>query len=160
MPIPMIVFLTVPVQLINSIWVVVKTEGGEASLVDRVDPVDIIQLCEELVNIVPDADIKVTLPMLARVAILVRDKIFIYMYELMGSTSARSSLRFRAAPSSGRRWTSSSQACARRLMRLVSPSVYQFPSAFISAHQFHRNIAKVLKNDCRQYGSPDLAVFN
>ncbi|KAJ7859466.1 hypothetical protein B0H14DRAFT_3446588 [Mycena olivaceomarginata] len=34
------------------------------------DPMDIITLCEALIAIVPDAGLKVTLPMLGRVALL------------------------------------------------------------------------------------------
>ncbi|KAJ6609290.1 hypothetical protein B0H10DRAFT_2226036 [Mycena sp. CBHHK59/15] len=47
-----------------------KDDEGETTIEEREDPLDIIKLCEELVNIVPDADMKVRMPMLARVAIL------------------------------------------------------------------------------------------
>lgn len=56
----------------DSVWIVTKDEDGEPVLADREDPLDIIQLCEALVDLVPDAGIKVTLPMLGRVAMLVR----------------------------------------------------------------------------------------
>lgn len=52
-------------------WVTVKTEDGDTTISDREDPLDIIKLCEGLVDLVPDAGVKVTLPMLGRVAILV-----------------------------------------------------------------------------------------
>ncbi|KAJ6622268.1 hypothetical protein B0H10DRAFT_1944668, partial [Mycena sp. CBHHK59/15] len=45
-------------------------DEGETTIEECEDPLDIINLCEELVNIVPDADMKVRMPMLARVAIL------------------------------------------------------------------------------------------
>ncbi|KAJ6602336.1 hypothetical protein B0H10DRAFT_1958092 [Mycena sp. CBHHK59/15] len=54
----------------DSIWVSVKSEDGELIVMDRDEPLNIIQLCEALVEIVPDAGIKVTLPMLGRVALL------------------------------------------------------------------------------------------
>ncbi|KAJ7675040.1 hypothetical protein B0H17DRAFT_1182999 [Mycena rosella] len=57
-------------MITDSIWVSVKTEDGETTFTEREDPLDIIKLCEALVELVPDATIKVTLPMLGRVAIL------------------------------------------------------------------------------------------
>ncbi|KAJ6632089.1 hypothetical protein B0H10DRAFT_2250924 [Mycena sp. CBHHK59/15] len=56
--------------IFNSLWVATKDDEGETTIEEREDPLDIIKLCEELVNIVPDADMKVTMPMLACVAIL------------------------------------------------------------------------------------------
>jgi hypothetical protein len=58
-------------QLVDGMWTSIKTEDGETMVADREDPLDIIQLCEALVDIVPDAGIKVTLPMMGRVAVLV-----------------------------------------------------------------------------------------
>ncbi|KAJ7880220.1 hypothetical protein B0H13DRAFT_1891859 [Mycena leptocephala] len=48
----------------------IKTEDGDTSISDREDPPDIIKLCEALVDLVPDAGVKTTLPTLLRVAIL------------------------------------------------------------------------------------------
>jgi hypothetical protein len=49
----------------------VKGEDGETIMSDLNDLMDIITLCEALIAIVPDAGLKVTLPMLGRVALLV-----------------------------------------------------------------------------------------
>jgi hypothetical protein len=49
----------------------VKGEDGETIMSDLDDLMDIITLCEALIAIVPNAGLKVTLPMLGRVALLV-----------------------------------------------------------------------------------------
>ncbi|KAJ6602593.1 hypothetical protein DFH09DRAFT_1301613 [Mycena vulgaris] len=54
----------------DSIWVSIKSEEGDLVVTDCEEPLTIIQLCEALVDIVPDAGLKVTLPMLGRVALL------------------------------------------------------------------------------------------
>ncbi|KAJ7269025.1 hypothetical protein C8J57DRAFT_1509242 [Mycena rebaudengoi] len=54
----------------DSLWIFTKSEDGETIVTDRQDPLDIVKLCENLVDPVPDAGVKVTLPMLGRVALL------------------------------------------------------------------------------------------
>ncbi|KAJ6614514.1 hypothetical protein B0H10DRAFT_148494 [Mycena sp. CBHHK59/15] len=56
--------------LCDAMWVSVKGEDGQVTITDLEEPCDIIKLCEALVAIVPDANVKVTLPMLGRVALL------------------------------------------------------------------------------------------
>ncbi|KAJ6586681.1 hypothetical protein B0H10DRAFT_1961643 [Mycena sp. CBHHK59/15] len=56
--------------LCDAMWVSVKGEDGEVIITDLEEPSDIIKLCEALVAIVPDANMKVTLPMLGHVALL------------------------------------------------------------------------------------------
>ncbi|KAJ6522639.1 hypothetical protein DFH09DRAFT_1421575 [Mycena vulgaris] len=56
--------------LCDGMWVTVKGEDGEVVVTDLEESFDIIKLCEALVAIVPDAGMKVTLPMLGRVALL------------------------------------------------------------------------------------------
>ncbi|KAJ7872758.1 hypothetical protein B0H13DRAFT_2349340 [Mycena leptocephala] len=56
--------------IFDSVWVVVKSEDGEPINTDHEDPLNIIQLCEALVNMVPEAGLKVTFPMLGRVTLL------------------------------------------------------------------------------------------
>ncbi|KAJ6626093.1 hypothetical protein B0H10DRAFT_2000289 [Mycena sp. CBHHK59/15] len=57
-------------KLCDGMWVSVKGEDGQVTITDLEEPCDIIKLCEALVAIVPDANVKVTLPMLGRVALL------------------------------------------------------------------------------------------
>lgn len=149
-------------KLVDAVWVSVKSEDGEVTLTDREDPLDIIKLCEALVAIVPDADIKVTLPMLGRVAFLVCHCNFISQSFLM-SPSARYSSRSRPEPSSGRRSTSCLPPSAPNMTmtRFAFQGMYPFiASCNISNCTNLRAVAKVLKNDCKCYGSPDLAVFS
>ncbi|KAJ7725016.1 hypothetical protein B0H14DRAFT_3899924 [Mycena olivaceomarginata] len=56
--------------IVDAMWTSVKTEDGEVVVTEREDPLDIIQLCEALIAIAPDAGVQVTLPMLGRVAVL------------------------------------------------------------------------------------------
>ncbi|KAJ7862874.1 hypothetical protein B0H14DRAFT_3610075 [Mycena olivaceomarginata] len=56
--------------LVDGTWAIVKGKDGETIMSDLDDPMDIITLCEALIAIVPDAGLKVTLPMLGRVALL------------------------------------------------------------------------------------------
>jgi hypothetical protein len=58
-------------QCADSLWIFTKSEDGETIVTDRQDPLNIVKLCENLVDPVPDAGVKVTLPMLGRVALLV-----------------------------------------------------------------------------------------
>ncbi|KAF7371506.1 hypothetical protein MVEN_00005400 [Mycena venus] len=114
--------------LCDAVWILVKTEEGETVLTNREDPLDIIQLCEALVNIVPDAGVKVTLPMMGRVAILRQ----VLIDESGGP-------KF---------W----ERVDEQLSKIREK--YENDESRIS-----RAIAKVLKNDCRTYGSPDISLF-
>ncbi|KAJ7749769.1 hypothetical protein B0H14DRAFT_3513584 [Mycena olivaceomarginata] len=58
-------------EMKKSAWAIVKGEDGETIMSDLNDLMDIITLCEALIAIVPDAGLKVTLPMLGHVALLV-----------------------------------------------------------------------------------------
>ncbi|KAJ6543310.1 hypothetical protein B0H10DRAFT_1970453 [Mycena sp. CBHHK59/15] len=98
----------------------------EASIIERENPLDIIKLCEELVNILSDANMKVTLPMLARVAILRQ-----ILIEVSGSS---------------------------KFWEKVDAQLAEIREEPDEA-RVSKNIAKVLKNDCRHYGSPDLTLF-
>ncbi|KAJ7920422.1 hypothetical protein B0H13DRAFT_2319473 [Mycena leptocephala] len=114
--------------LANGMWVTIKSEDGETIITDRDDPLDIIKLREALVDIVPDAGVKVTLPMLGHVALL-----RLILLEVNGG---------------GKFW----EKINEQLMKLREK--YENDEARIS-----KAIAKVLKNDCRTYGSPDVSVF-
>ncbi|KAJ7704693.1 hypothetical protein B0H14DRAFT_3903581 [Mycena olivaceomarginata] len=115
--------------LVDGMWTSIKTEDGETIVVDREDPLDIIQLCEALVDIVPDAGIKVTLPMMGRVAVLRQVLV-----------DAKGGSKF---------WEKVDEQL------LMIHEKYENDEPRIS-----RAIAKVLKNYCRTYGSPDLSLFN
>ncbi|KAF9469000.1 hypothetical protein BDZ94DRAFT_1245129 [Collybia nuda] len=56
--------------LSKSIWTTQTDDNGVATLVNRTDPLDIIDLCTALVGIFPGAQVPVTVPMLGRVAVL------------------------------------------------------------------------------------------
>ncbi|KAJ7135242.1 hypothetical protein C8R43DRAFT_1132781 [Mycena crocata] len=114
--------------LTDSIWVSVKTEDGAAVIENREDPLDIIKLCESLVGLVPDASLKVTLPMLGCVALLRQ-----ILVDVNGGPKF---------------W----EKVDEQLVMIRSK--YEEDEAWIS-----KAIGKVLKNDCRTYGSPDLSVF-
>ncbi|KAJ6609614.1 hypothetical protein B0H10DRAFT_1954441 [Mycena sp. CBHHK59/15] len=112
--------------IFNSLWVATKDDEGETTIEEREAPLDIIKLCEELVNIVPDADMKVTMPMLAHVAIL---------HQIIIDVSGSSKF-----------WEKVDEELA---------TLHDEPDEKILS----KNIAKVLKADCRCYGNPDLALF-
>ncbi|KAF8143987.1 hypothetical protein K438DRAFT_1993330 [Mycena galopus ATCC 62051] len=115
--------------LVDAVWVSVKSEDGEVTLTDREDPLDIIKLCEALVAIVPDADLKVTLPMLGRVAFLRQ-----VLIEVKAGTKF---------------WKKVNE------LLIALRTKYDHDEVRIS-----KAIAKVLKNDCKCYGSPNLAIFS
>ncbi|KAJ7772760.1 hypothetical protein B0H14DRAFT_2966127 [Mycena olivaceomarginata] len=114
--------------LVDGTWAVVKGEDGETILSDLNDPMDIITLCEALIAIVPDAGLKVTLPMLGRVALLRQ-----VLIDISGGSKY---------------WEKVDEQLA--LLR----TKYEDDEKLIS-----KAIAKVLKNDCRSYGNPDLSLF-
>ncbi|KAJ7835185.1 hypothetical protein B0H14DRAFT_2796941 [Mycena olivaceomarginata] len=114
--------------LVDGTWAVVKGEDGETILSDLDDPMDIITLCEALIAIVPDAGLKVTLPMLGRVALLRQ-----VLIDISGGSKY---------------WEKVDEQLA--LLR----TKYEDDKKLIS-----KAIAKVLKNDCRSYGNPDLSLF-
>ncbi|KAJ7736620.1 hypothetical protein B0H14DRAFT_2993614 [Mycena olivaceomarginata] len=114
--------------LVDGTWAVVKGEDGETILSDLDDPMDIITLCEALIAIVPDAGLKVTLPMLGRVALLRQ-----VLIDISGGSKY---------------WEKVDEQLA--LLR----TKYEDDEKLIS-----KAIAKVLKNDCRSYGNPDLSLF-
>ncbi|KAJ7483971.1 hypothetical protein B0H11DRAFT_2019734 [Mycena galericulata] len=114
--------------LFDGIWITVKNEDGTVTISDRDDPLDIIQLCEALVGIVPDAGVKVTLPMLGRVAVLRQ-----VLVDVKGGPKF---------------WENVDEELAKLREK------YENEESRIS-----RAIAKVLKYDCRTYGSPDLSLF-
>ncbi|KAJ6559609.1 hypothetical protein B0H19DRAFT_1069353 [Mycena capillaripes] len=114
--------------LVDGVWISVKSEDGEVVYKDREDPLDIIQLCEALVDIVPDPRLKVTLPLLSRVALLHR-----VLIDVNGGSKF---------------W----ERVDEQLVILREKS--QNDETRIS-----KAIAKVLKNDTRTYGSPDLSIF-
>ncbi|KAK7040965.1 hypothetical protein R3P38DRAFT_3452832 [Favolaschia claudopus] len=111
----------------DSIWITIKTEEGEVTVNDREDPLDIIQLCEVLVNLV-DANLHVTLPLLGRVAVLRQVLI-----------DDNGGAKF---------W----EKVDDQLSKLREK--YENDETRIS-----KAIGKVLKNDCRTFGNPDLSLF-
>ncbi|KAJ7842497.1 hypothetical protein B0H13DRAFT_2365207 [Mycena leptocephala] len=95
------------------------------------DPLDIITLCEALVQLVPDAGLKVTLPMLGRIAMLRH-----ILIDLNGGPKFWEKVDEQLAELRGR-----------------------YADVEDSEVKISKVIAKVLKNDCRNYGNPDLSVF-
>ncbi|KAK7052721.1 hypothetical protein R3P38DRAFT_2861647 [Favolaschia claudopus] len=111
----------------DSIWITTKTEEGEVIVNDREDPLDIIQLCEVLVNLV-DANLHVTLPLLGRVAVLRQVLI-----------DDNGGAKF---------WEKVDDQLSKAREK------YENDETRIS-----KAIGKVLKNDCRTFGNPDLSLF-
>ncbi|KAJ7761152.1 hypothetical protein B0H14DRAFT_2634120 [Mycena olivaceomarginata] len=102
--------------LFDGMWISIKDEDGETIL------------SETLINLVPDAGVKVTLPMLGCVTVLCQ-----VLVDVNGG------LKF---------WEKVDEQLS------MIHEKYEHDEARIS-----RAIAKVLKNDCRTYGSPDLSLF-
>ncbi|KAJ7719038.1 hypothetical protein B0H16DRAFT_1700420 [Mycena metata] len=113
---------------VDGVWITTKSDEGEIIYTAREDPLDIIKLCEALVDIVPDAAVEVTLPLLGRVALLRQ-----ILIDVNGGPKF---------------WDKVDE----QLTGLREK--YDNDETRIS-----KAIGKVLKNDCRTYGSPDLSIF-
>ncbi|KAJ7934034.1 hypothetical protein B0H13DRAFT_2306060 [Mycena leptocephala] len=118
-----------PLQLFEAVWTSAKAEDGETVVTEREDLLYIVQLCEALANIVPNAGVKVTLPMLGWVAVLRQ-----VLIDVNGGSKF---------------WEKVDEQLS--LLR----ETYENEEARIS-----QAIGKVLKNDCRTFGAPDLSLFN
>ncbi|KAJ7849684.1 hypothetical protein B0H14DRAFT_2582393 [Mycena olivaceomarginata] len=114
--------------LFDGVWISIKNEDGKTVVSEREDPVDIIQLSETLINLVPDAGVKVTLPMLGHIAVLRQ-----VLVDVNGGPKF---------------WEKVDEQLS------MIREKYEHDEARIS-----HAITKVLKNDCRTYGSPDLSLF-
>ncbi|KAJ6536222.1 hypothetical protein B0H19DRAFT_1271013 [Mycena capillaripes] len=119
-------------NILESLWTVTKDENGETVMTDRADPLDIIQLCEALTDLVPDAGVKVSLPMLGRVAILRQ-----VLVDVHGGQKL---------------WEKVEEQLADLRNRYADD---ENPEVKIS-----KSVARVLKNDRRSYGNPDISIFN
>lgn len=141
-------------------WTSSKSDDGVVTLTDLDKPLDILRLCEGLVDIVPDAQLKVTLPMLGRVAFLVR-----WDTSHFDSFSNLPQRQVLLDVNGGAKfWDKVDEQLVKlRTKRdgdpaLISKCVLN-SLLHLSTYTVRRDIAKVLKSDCRTYGNPDLSLF-